>query len=120
FDVDGKGKEGVDQRKRVGAGVFGTFCHLSDGGDVGRELHDQGPPRNRLDARDQLVEDPGISAKDHSPVLGVGTRGVQLVGGDARGRVKRFDYGYVVSYLVTEDIGDTHRAGGRPQSGNRL
>ena len=84
--VDRERQEGVDQRERVRTGIFSTFCHLGDGGDVGRKLHDQGPPRNRLGARDQLIENPGIGAKDHSPVLGVGARGVQLVGGNA-GRV---------------------------------
>ncbi len=85
LDVDRQRQEGVYQGERVRTGVFSAFCHLGNGGDVGRKLDDQGTSRNRLGPRDQLVEDAGVGTEDHSPVLGVGARGVQLIGSNAGG-----------------------------------
>ncbi len=84
---------------------------------LGESFTISGRLRNRLGARDQLVENAGIGAKDHSSVLGIGARGVQLVGGDAGSVVERFDHRNIVPYLVTKDVGDAGGAGVRPQGG---
>ncbi len=43
--VDAHGQESIGQADSVGSGIGGNLGHLRDGGDIGRELDDQRPPR---------------------------------------------------------------------------
>jgi hypothetical protein len=106
FHIDDKREEGVDEGDGVGTGLLGGLGHGGNGGDIGRQLHNEGTLGAGFGARDQIEEQVHIGAEGDAAVAGVGAGGIEFVGGDAFRLVEAIDDGEIVVDFVAEDIDD--------------
>ena len=114
--IDRQRDERVHQRESVGAGLLGGFRQGFDPRDVGRKFHDQGPPSDLAHRSHNLGKQTRVARKEDPTVLGVGTRDVELVGGDAFGIFEHADDFEIVFDGVAEHVGE-YRGAGRAQLG---
>ena len=85
LDVDRHRQERVDQRDRIGAGIFGGARERGHVGDVRRQLRNHRQVRGLLDRADDVVGAGQAAAELDAAFLDVRARDVQLDRGDALG-----------------------------------